>query len=84
MKIHSVLTIGLLLVLLGCSRLTLDNYNRIAMGMHYDEVIELIGSPRKCDDVMGVRSCEWGDDERSVQVNFVAGQVLIFSSRNLK
>lgn len=84
MNIRTVLIMGLMLALLGCSKLTLDNYNKITMGMSYDAVVLLIGPPEKCDDMMGVRSCEWGDDKRSVQVNFVAGQVLIFSSRNLK
>lgn len=73
-----------LLALLGCSKLTLENYNKISMGMEYDAVVELLGPPEKCDDILGVRSCQWGDETRSVQVNFVAGQVLIFSSRNIQ
>lgn len=72
------------LALLGCSKLTLENYNKISMGMEYDAVVELLGPPKTCDDVLGVRSCQWGDETRSVQVNFVAGQVLIFSSRNIQ
>jgi hypothetical protein len=83
MKIRTVLAMGLMLVLLGCSRLTLDNYNKITVGMPYDEVTQLLGSPDQCDDVMGVRSCQWGDEKRSIHVNFVAGKVLLFSSRNL-
>jgi hypothetical protein len=52
--------------------------------MPYDEVVKLIGPPDRCDDVMGVRSCQRGDEEHSVHVNFLAGQVLLFSSSNLK
>ena len=84
MKIPTFLLLGLMLTLLGCSKLTLENYDKIAVGMSYDEVTRLIGPPDQCDDVMGVRSCRWGDDKRSVHVNFVAGQVLLFSSSNLK
>ena len=84
MTIRTALTMGLLLVLLGCSKLTLENYNKITMGMDYDEVVGLIGSPARCDDVMGMRTCQWGDDNRSVNVNFVAGKVLLFSSNNLE
>jgi hypothetical protein len=51
MTIRTVLTMGLLLVLLGCSKLTLENYNKITMGMEYDEVTQLIGPPAHCDDV---------------------------------
>ena len=83
MTIRTALAMGLMLALLGCGKLTLDNYNKITMGMTYDEVVQLIGKPDNCDDLMGVRSCLWGDDERSVTVNFVSGKVLLFSSSNL-
>jgi hypothetical protein len=33
---------------------------------------------------MGVRNCLWGDEKRSIKVSFVGGQVLLFSSSNLK
>ncbi len=84
MKLRTALTMSLLLVMLGCSKLTLENYNKITTGMSYEEVTALIGPPDKCDDVMGVRSCVWGDEKRSVNVSFVGGQVLLFSSSNLK
>lgn len=84
MNIKTVFALGLLLAVAGCSRLTQENYDRIAVGMSYDEVVELIGTPEACDDVMGVRSCTWGDEKRSVKVNFLAGEVLLYSSTNLK
>jgi hypothetical protein len=52
--------------------------------MSFDEVTQLLGKPDQCDDVMGVRNCKWGDEKRSVNVSFVAGKVLLFSSSNLK
>jgi hypothetical protein len=75
---------GLLLVMLGCSKLTLENYDKIAAGMTYEEVTQLIGSPDQCDDVLGVRNCGWGDEKRSVNVSFLGGKVILFSSSNLK
>lgn len=84
MKIRTVVAMGLLLAMLGCSKLTLENYDKITTDMTYEEVTQLIGKPEQCDDVLGVRNCTWGDDKRSVNVSFVGGQVLLFSSRNLK
>jgi hypothetical protein len=84
MKIRTVLAMSLMLVLFGCSKLTLENYDKISVGMPYDEVTRLIGPPDKCDDLLGVRNCLWGDETRSVNVSFVAGQVLLFSSSNLR
>lgn len=76
--------LALLSALVGCSKLTLENYNRVGVGMTYDQVTDLIGKPDRCDDLMGMRSCVWGDEERSVNINFVAGKVLLFSSNNLQ
>jgi hypothetical protein len=83
MKIQTVFAMGMLLSLLACSKLTQENYNKIAMGMTYDEVVALLGAPANCDDVMGVRSCKWGDDTHSVNVNFMGGKVLLYSSSNM-
>lgn len=84
MNIKTVLALPLLLTLLACSKLTLENYSKIETGMNYDEVTALIGEPAKCDDVMGIRNCTWGDESRSVNVSFVGGKVLLFASSNLK
>jgi len=83
-RIQTILLLGLALVILSCSKLTLENYNKIEVGMKYDEVTQLIGQPDHCDDVMGARSCEWGDEKRSIHVSFLADQVMLFSSNNLK
>lgn len=84
MKFKSLMVLSLLLVTVACSKLTLENYNRITVGMSYDDVTTLIGPPEKCDDVMGVRNCLWSDGPRSVHVNFVADKALLFSSSNLR
>ena len=84
MRVKTVMAMGLLLTLLGCSKLTLENYNRIEPGMSFDEVTQLIGQPEQCDDVMGLRNCSWGDEKRSVSVTFAADKVLLFTSSNLK
>lgn len=84
MKTRILIALPLFLTLLGCSRLTQENYNRIAVGMPYDEVVQLIGKPDQCDDIMGLRSCNWGDESRSVHVSFVDEKVLVFASKNMK
>ncbi len=84
MKIETALALGLLLVALGCSKLTLENYDKIEPGMSFDEVTKLIGQPEKCDDVMGMRHCSWGDEKRSINVTFAGSKVLLFSSSNLQ
>jgi len=84
MRIRTVCAMGLLLVMLGCSKVTLENYNKISVGMSYEEVTQLIGPPDECDDVMGVRNCLWGDEKRSINISFVGDKVLLFASNNLQ
>ena len=85
MRIRTVCAMGLLLlVMLGCSKITLENYNKISVGMSYDEVTQLIGPPDECGDVMGARNCRWGDEKRSINVSFVGSKVLLFASSNLQ
>lgn len=70
--------------LAACSKLTVENYDKLRMGMSYAEVKQVLGAPDKCSDVLAVKSCTWGDDSRYVQVNFVSDQVILFTSSNLR
>lgn len=72
------------LVAAACSKVTVENYDKIKVGMTYGEVKQLLGAPNQCSDVMTVKSCTWGDEKRHVQVSFVADQVVLFNSENLR
>lgn len=78
------MALALLALLAACSKLTLENYNKLQAGMSYDEVTQLIGPPEKCDDVLGLRSCTWGDEKHFVSVTFAADKALVFSAQNLR
>jgi hypothetical protein len=73
----------ILFVVAACSRVTMDNYNKIKGGMTYDEVMNILGSPNKCNDVIGLKSCVWGDEKKSITVGFVGDKVIIFSANNI-
>ena len=74
----------ILLAAAGCDKLTMDNYNKIKGGMTYNEVTGILGSPDKCNDIIGMRSCVWGDEKKSITVSFVADKVLLFSANNIR
>lgn len=71
------------LLLLGCSRLTAANYDKLKMGMSYAEVKALLGEPDRCSDVLGAKHCVWGDEKKHITVNFVADQAILFSAENV-
>ena len=73
------------LVLAACSsKVSLENYGKLRTGQSYDEVKQILGDPARCDEALGIRTCVWGDEQRGINVNFVAGQVMLLSARNLK
>jgi hypothetical protein len=85
MFLRYALVIAGLALLSACgSQLSLDNYNKLKVGQSYDEVKQVVGDPTRCDEMLGVRTCVWGDEQRGISVNFVAGKVLLLSARNLK
>ncbi|HRF74403.1 MAG TPA: hypothetical protein PL117_16685 [Accumulibacter sp.] len=69
----------------GCAeKVSLENYNRLQVGQSFDEVKLIIGDPARCDEVFGIRSCVWGDEQRGIKVAFMAGQVALLAAHNLK
>ena len=82
-RITGFLLTGLLLAACG-SQLNMENYNKLKVGQPYDEVKKVLGDPVRCDETLGIRTCLWGDEQRGISVNFVAGQVMLLSAKNIK
>ncbi len=64
------------LLLTACSKVTLDNYNKLKRGMTTAEVEAIIGSPTSCSETLGVRNCIWGDDKSNITVTFAGDKAL--------
>lgn len=65
-------------------RINIENYGKLKAGQSYDEVRAILGDPARCDEALGVRSCQWGDEKRGISVNFLGGKVVLLSASNLK
>jgi len=78
--------VGLVAVgLAACAgSLTADNYAKLKTGMPYEEVRTLFGNPTSCSDVLGVKNCRWGDEQRWVNVHFVGDKTVFFMAENIK
>ena len=70
-------------LLAACSKLTAENYAKIKAGMSYNEVSGILGNPASCDDVVGFKSCKWGDEKSHITVRFAADAVILYSAENL-
>jgi hypothetical protein len=72
------------LTLAACSKLSADNYDKLKMGMTYEEVTDLLGKPDECSDAMVIRNCVWRAGEASATIAFVGGKVTVFSAEKLR
>ena len=84
MKISSAFMLGVLALLAACSKITQDNYDKLQMEMSYEQVEGVLGQPKSCSDVLGVKSCTWGDAKRHIEVSFLGDKALAYSAEGLR
>jgi len=70
-------------IFLGCTKLNRENYDKIKLGMSYEQVVDIIGSPDKCDAALGMKNCIWGNDRKNITIKFVADKVVLPSLKGL-
>jgi len=75
--------VAMLLMTLGCSKLTPDTYDQLRLGMTYDEVVSLLGQPDDCEGAVGFKDCTWGNRTKYINVKFGGNSVVFFSSKGL-
>lgn len=78
-----VVALLLFLSLTGCSKLNQENYDKIKVGMDYQQITELIGDPDKCDAALGAKNCIWGNDKKNITIQFIADKVVFPSMKGL-
>jgi hypothetical protein len=82
-KISYVILALFIISALGCSRVSKENYDKLKVGMAYEEVVNILGSPGSCSETLGTKSCVWGSEKRQIKVSFIASKAITFSSRGL-
>ncbi len=69
--------------LVACSRITPENYDKIKLGMDYQQVVEILGEADRCDAALGAKSCIWGNDRKNIKIQFIAEKVVIPTMKGL-
>ena len=73
-----------LLALTGCSKVSKENYDKIKIGMSYEEVVGVLGKPDTCEEpIMKTKSCMWGSSEKQIKIKFAADMVAWRSSEGI-
>lgn len=73
-----------IVLLAACGRLDMAHYEKLKVGQSFDEVVSILGKPDRCDEMLGLRQCQWGNDNRYVRVAFAGNTVLTLVAHNLK
>lgn len=71
-------------LLVGCSKVSKENYDKIKIGMSYEEVVEVLGKPDTCEDpVLKMKSCTWGSSDKQIKIKFVGDIIAWRSSKGI-
>jgi hypothetical protein len=68
----------------GCSKVNQENYNRLKVGMSYDEVVAILGQADECSSAVSLKNCTWGSEKKGVNIQFAGDKVVFFSGKGLK
>ncbi len=69
--------------LTGCDRVTAENYNKLEVGMPYDEVVGILGDPTECSAIVNTKSCRWGKDDKYIDAKIMGESVIFLSSKGV-
>ena len=82
--IFLVAALAIILMTTGCSKINKENYDKIEVGMTYDEVVDILGTPAEVSDAIGTKNCVWGAGAEVISIKFVADKVVFHSAKGLK
>jgi hypothetical protein len=70
-------------ILLGCSKINQENYEKLKIGMKYDEVLKILGKPDNCESVLTMKNCIWEESSKIIKIVIVADKVVFLSSQGI-
>jgi hypothetical protein len=74
----------LILSIAGCSKVNRENYDKIKIGMSYEDAVKVLGKPDTCEEsILKTKSCIWGTAAKQIRVKFVADIIAWRSSKGI-
>lgn len=71
------------IIFFGCSNLNQENYERLKVGMDYDEVLKILVKPDNCESILNMRNCTWDESSKKITIKTVANKVVFLSSHGI-
>ncbi|KZN55523.1 DUF3862 domain-containing protein [Pseudoalteromonas luteoviolacea] len=78
-----LLVIAALLSLTACSKVSIENYEKISVGMEKAELEKVLGSADSCEEKTLHTNCVWGNESKNITVTLVSDRVTLFSKKGL-
>ena len=78
-----IICLAPMLILLGCSKINQENYDKLKVGMDYDEVLEILGKPDNCESILNMKNCIWEESSKSITIKIAANKVVFMSSHGI-
>ncbi|KID56927.1 hypothetical protein N473_20380 [Pseudoalteromonas luteoviolacea CPMOR-1] len=78
-----LLAIAALISLTACSKVSIENYEKISVGMEKAELEQVLGSADSCEEKTLHTNCVWGNESKNITVTLVSGRVTLFSKKGL-
>lgn len=82
-KVPITVIIFVSLFIFACSKVTQENYEKIKLGMAYEEVVNILGKAQECDSSIGITNCRWESNGKYIKIQFIADKVVFFSAKGL-
>ncbi|MCO7187748.1 MULTISPECIES: DUF3862 domain-containing protein [unclassified Pseudoalteromonas] len=79
-----ILTLTLFLGLAACSKVSMENYDKIEVGMDKTELEQLLGSADQCEEKTLHTNCTWGNNSKHIKVTLVSDKVTLYSKKGLE
>ncbi|GAA60886.1 hypothetical protein P20652_2754 [Pseudoalteromonas sp. BSi20652] len=78
-----LLIIAATLSLAACSKVSLENYEKVKIGMDKTEVEVILGSADNCVEKTLHTNCIWGDEAKNIEITLVSNKVTLYSKHGL-
>ena len=78
-----IICLAPMLILLGCSKTNQENYDKLKVGMDYDEVLEILGKPDNCESILNMKNCIWEESSKSITIKIITDKVVFLSSHGI-
>ncbi|MBQ4838602.1 MULTISPECIES: DUF3862 domain-containing protein [Pseudoalteromonas] len=72
-----------LLSLTACSKVNIENYEKISVGMERAELEQVLGSADSCEEKTLHTNCVWGNETKNITVTLVSDRVTLYSKKGL-